>query len=165
MTHKIIVHITLTQHTKLCMLFKTGLSLKIYNDSKIRRSLVLLHESRMVKLSIVMGVPHVWACSLILLWEGWAKILLVRKLRPECSATLEASKRVAEQIYSDEHCTQLYLYMRELRISFGSTSLCLKNEPILKGLTKIKWKEMSLKYFRNNTDNSVLVKQIILIWV
>ena len=38
------------------MLFKTGLSLKIYNDSKIRRSLVLLHESRMVKLSIVMGV-------------------------------------------------------------------------------------------------------------
>ena len=139
----------------LCMLFKTGLSLKIYNDSKIRRSLVLLHESRMVKLSIVMGVPHVWACSLILLWEGWAKILLVRKLRPESSATLEESKRVVEPIYSDVHCTQLYLYMRELRISFGSTSLCLKNETILKGLTKIKWKEMSLKYFRNKTDNLI----------
>ena len=34
------------------MLFKTGLSLKIYNDSKIRRSFELLHESRMVNIAV-----------------------------------------------------------------------------------------------------------------
>ena len=61
--------ITSTQHTK-NLIFKTGLSLiKIYNDSKIHRSFILLPESRMVKLFIVMGVPHVWACS----WKGELK--------------------------------------------------------------------------------------------
>ena len=67
------------------------------------------------------------------------------KLLPACSATLVCRVRVVEPTYSDAQRAQLNLYTREDRIANGRLSLKLKNEPILKLLTKILWKSTSGK--------------------
>ena len=93
----------------LCMLLSMGLCLKMNKNSKILKPLLLLQMSKIVKCSRVMGAPHDSACSLILLCEGWAKTLPVRRFHPECSATLDASNRDVDPMYSDAHCAQLNL--------------------------------------------------------
>ena len=68
--------------------FMEGLSLKMCKLSKIRRLTKSGAESKIENPLLETGVLHAssqWA--LILEWDGLAKILLVRKLLPLCSAT------------------------------------------------------------------------------
>ena len=93
-----------------------------------------------LKISIDTGTPHDNACCLAFEWGGTDKMDPVWKLLPACLATLVCRVRIVEPTYSDAQRAQLNLYTREDHIANGSLSLKLKNEPILKLVTKIMWK-------------------------
>ena len=94
--------------------FRLGLSLQMYNDSRVLKSYrLLMHFDSILELFLRMACLVLQWCSIMAEWFDVFSGLPVLTDTPKCSAIQHRNCLIVEPTYEELHSPQLYTYTTE----------------------------------------------------